>query len=101
VFSIFDVAVQHEFDLEPTLDNDYYPPWRRRIREILRVADNIAPSLLKAESGLFRMASPIGLQDRAQDLQLSSDERATLVNTRISTLRDIAKDTSDESVIAT
>jgi dCTP deaminase len=101
VFSIFDVAVQHEFDLEPTSDNDYYPPWRRRIREILRVADNIAPSLLKAESGLFRMASPIGLQDRAQDLQLSSDERATLVNTRISTLRDIAKDTSDESVIAT
>jgi dCTP deaminase len=47
------------------------------------------------------MASPIGLQERAQDLQLSSDERATLVNTRISTLRDIANETTDESVIAT
>jgi len=100
VFSIFDVAVQHEFDLEPTSDNDYYPPWRRRIREILRVADKIAPSLLQAGSGLFRMPSPMGLQERAQDLQLSSDGRASLVNTRISTLREIAKVSTDESVIA-
>jgi len=100
VFSIFDVAVQNEFDSEPTSRNNYYPPWRRRIREILRVADNVAPSLLNAQSTLFLMQSPGILQKRAKDLNLNSDSRANLVNSRITTLREIAAVTTDESVIA-
>jgi len=100
LFSVFDIAVQSDFDLEPTSRNNYYPPWRRRIREILRAVEKLSPKLLHVGPNLFRMDSPTILQKRAVDLNLNPSTRSELVNERIRTFREIAADTSDSAAIA-
>ena len=49
LFSTFELAFQYGFDEAPASRNNFYPPWRRRLREVLRV--------LGAEDGFFPIPS--------------------------------------------
>jgi dCTP deaminase len=99
LFSSFDIAVQSGFDLAPSERNEYYPPWRLRIREVLRIVDEVAKTLLSVKPDWFRMTAPMSLAERAKDLGLDRDSRSGLVNDRIKAVRDTATVTSDEKAI--
>lgn len=99
LFSTFDIAVQSGFDIPPSERNEYYPPWRRRIRHVLRIVDEIATDLLSIKPDLFRMAAPMSLAERAGRLGLDRENRARLVKDRISTIRTTASATDDELAI--
>lgn len=99
LFSTFDVAVQSGFDIAPSERNEYYPPWRKRIREVLRVVDEVTSRLLSVKPSLFLMPAPMSLAERAKDLELDRDVRASLVNDRIITIRTTAAAATDEKAI--
>lgn len=99
LFSTFDVAVQSGFDVAPSERNEYYPPWRTRIREVLRVVEELTSGLLSVKPELFRMTAPMSLAERAKALGLDRDSRAGLVNDRITMIRDTATATTDKGPI--
>ncbi|HXT64139.1 MAG TPA: dCTP deaminase [Pyrinomonadaceae bacterium] len=99
LFSTLEFAIQIGFDLPPTKRNNYYPPWRTRIREVLRAVDNLAPELLDVEPSFFRMDSPLVLKKTQGTLALSRDLRAKLVKERIETIREISASREDRDVI--
>jgi hypothetical protein len=39
IYASLDLAVQQGLDFEPSSHNSFYPPWRMRIREILKILD--------------------------------------------------------------
>lgn len=39
LFSAFEIAIQYNIDQKPHHKNSFYPPWRLRLREILRTID--------------------------------------------------------------
>jgi hypothetical protein len=53
LFSCYESAIQQGLDLEPSADNNYYPPWRMRLREILRVFDSHGVQLLPINDTIF------------------------------------------------
>jgi hypothetical protein len=53
LFSCYESAIQQGLDLEPSADNNYYPPWRMRLREILRVFDTHGVQLLPLNDTIF------------------------------------------------
>ncbi|HMG75835.1 MAG TPA: dCTP deaminase [Pyrinomonadaceae bacterium] len=99
LFSTLEFAIQTGFDLPPTRRNNYYPPWRTRIREVLRAVDNLAPELLQIEPSVFKMDFPLILKRIQGSLLLSSDSRARLVNDRVRTIREISQSNQDKTVI--
>ncbi|HWW61781.1 MAG TPA: dCTP deaminase [Thermoanaerobaculia bacterium] len=99
LFSTFEVAVQSGFDLSPSPRNEYYPPWRTRIREVLAVVDAIAGSILSPKPDLFLMNVPFALTDRAKVLGLDREARSRLVKERIQTIRDVASSSDDSAAV--
>lgn len=99
LFSTFDVAVQSGFDLAPSPRNNHYPPWRTRLREVLRVVEGVAPNTLIASSEMFRMGAPVALMEQAERLGIDGASRAARVNERIATIRDIAASGNDAAAI--
>jgi dCTP deaminase len=99
LFSTFEVAVQSGFDLSPSPRNEYYPPWRTRIREVLTVVDGIAGLILAPTPDLFLMDVPLALLERAAALGVNRDTRSRLVKERIQTIRDVAAGTDDTAAI--
>ena len=100
LFSTFEVALQSGFDLSPSERNEYYPPWRTRIREVLTVVDAEGGALLSAQPDLFRMPEPISLLERAKALGINRDSRSALINERVQTIRDTATSTSDRKAVS-
>jgi dCTP deaminase len=100
LFSTFEVALQSGFDLSPSGRNEYYPPWRTRIREVLKVVDGLSSTILNAKPDLFKMPEPLALAERAKALGINRDARSRLVNERVQTIRDVATDTSDNAAIS-
>lgn len=99
LFSTFDIAIQSGFDLRPSERNEYYPPWRTRIREVLGVVTAKTGRLLSVTTDLFRMAAPLSLSKRAESIGLTREARAKIVNDRLTTIREVAADRADEKVI--
>jgi dCTP deaminase len=95
LFSTLEIAVQSGFDLAPTRSNNYYPPWRTRIREILNVVDALAGDLLSVESAMFKIPVPFSLKGVGGALGLTSEKRADFVNERVQTIRALAAESSD------
>lgn len=100
LFSTFEVAVQSGFDLSPSPRNEYYPPWRTRIREVLTVVDAMGGSILSPTPDLFLMNVPFTLTERAKALGLDRDVRARLVKERIQTIRDVATNKDDSAAVS-
>ncbi len=53
LFSCYESAIQQGLDFEPSAENNYYPPWRMRIREILRVFDTHGIKLMPLDDSIF------------------------------------------------
>lgn len=97
LFSTLDIALQSGFDLPPRPTNNFYPPWRTRLREVLRVVDRTSGSMLSVERDLFKFDTPLALASRAKELGFDSIKRAQLVQERVSTLREISLSTADRA----
>lgn len=82
VFALAEVATTDIWDTLPSAQNDYYPPWRFRLRQILRLA--LADDLRTAVSALdggdpiasIRAASVKRLQDLEQIASAPTDLQA-------------------------
>jgi dCTP deaminase len=99
LFSTLEIAIQIGFDLPPSMRNNYYPPWRTRIREVYAVVESIAGPLLKVDAALFHMAWPVALASVSGKLRLSASMRADLVNERVQTIKEIVASDTDEAQI--
>ena len=40
IFACLELAIQQGIDIMPSENNSFYPPWRMRIREVLKIIDN-------------------------------------------------------------
>jgi dCTP deaminase len=99
LFSTLELAIQFGFDLKPSSGNEYYPPWRTRIREVFTVVSDIASSLLNVDATLFKMESPLALGEISSSLGLTADKRADLVNARVQAIKEIAASDDDKAQI--
>ncbi len=59
LFSTLEMAMQQGYDIPPSPKNNFYPPWRMRLREVLR-AVNAEGSFFPIEDTLFRWRSRTG-----------------------------------------
>jgi dCTP deaminase len=101
LFSSLEVAVQIGLDLPPSKRNNYYPPWRTRIREVFHVVEGLASDLLKVNATMFSSDSPVALEKVSSKLGLSSELRAELVNERVATVKEIVVSNADREQIDT
>jgi hypothetical protein len=53
LFASYEVARQFGFDFMPSSDTMYYPPWRMRLREILRFFNNRDAKVLPVNDSIF------------------------------------------------
>lgn len=79
LFSTLDLAIQTSLDVAPSADTDYYPPWRMRLRESLRLLDQEG-GWFPVSDGLFR----------------GDTERARRVNDRVRLVRSMVEADSDK-----
>lgn len=83
LFSILDLAIQASVDITPSADSDYYPPWRMRLRESVRLLDQ--------QGGWFPVPDSVFRGDV---------ERARRVNDRLQLIRSMIAVESDTAEIA-
>ena len=83
LFSTLDLAIQTSLDVAPSADTDYYPPWRMRLRENLRLLDE--------PGGWFPVADALFRGDA---------ERARRVNDRVLLVRSMVGIESDKAEIS-
>jgi dCTP deaminase len=100
LFSTFEIALQSGFDLNPSPQNEYYPPWRTRIREVLAVVDSVAAAILSPEPDLFLMPVPLTLTNRAEALGLDRQVRSRLIRERIQKIRDVSTGQDDSTAVS-
>ena len=53
LFSMFEIAIQTEMDRKPNESNNFYPPWRFRLREILKVIQTTNPPFFPLTKQFF------------------------------------------------
>lgn len=71
LFATLEMALQGGFDVTPTERNEYYPPWRRRLREVW--------SLLETTGGWFPLPETL----------FDEPSRVKLVNDRVREIADL------------
>lgn len=80
VFALADVATTDIWDSLPSPQNDFYPPWRFRLREILRLAlaDDLPAALVALDGDDPIAAIRAASVKRVQDLQQIASATADL-----------------------
>ena len=79
VFALAEVATTDIWDSLPSAQNDYYPPWRFRLRQVLRFAfaDDLQTAVIALDGGdpiaSIRVASVKRLQDLQQIASATTD----------------------------
>jgi dCTP deaminase len=53
VFSTYEMGASRGLDTPPSSSNQHYPPWRLRIRTVLRIVDSASPSFFPVHAGAF------------------------------------------------
>lgn len=87
LFSTLEMAMQQGFDIPPSPETSFYPPWRMRLREVLRVVGT------STDSGFFPIPDSIfGSADAA--------ERAERVNEKYRFVEDICREKGDSAAIS-
>lgn len=82
VFALAEVATTDIWDNLPSAQNDYYPPWRFRLREILRLAlaDGLRTAVIELDGGdpiaSIRAASVKRLEDLERIASVTTDLEA-------------------------
>jgi hypothetical protein len=89
VFALAEVAATDIWDALPSAQNDYYPPWRFRLREIVRVAsaDDLQASVIALDGGdpiaSIRVATVKYLQQLDKVASVTTDLQAIDADERL------------------
>jgi hypothetical protein len=87
LFSMFEFSIQYDLDMIPDNSNQFYPPWRARLRIILNTISEVMPSFNNFESTIFtdlnvknRLLQIKTIIDNKKDIQLLKDESNILIS---------------------
>src|SRR5436305_7492651 len=86
LFSTLEMAMQQGYDIPPSPETRFYPPWRMRLREVLRVVGAEECQFFPVSSSLFKS------KDAA--------ERGARVNERYSYIREVCGEKHDSNAIS-
>ena len=53
LFSTFDLAFQRGYDQAPSPNNNFYPPWRMRLREVVKAMESVHPGFFPFDAKIF------------------------------------------------
>jgi len=81
LFSTLEMAIQDDMDRPPDLTNNFYPPWRLRLREMLKVIQNSSQEFFPLQKNIFTVKT------------------ADSVNKRFEAIKNIVQDESDREKI--
>ncbi|MBI5409967.1 MAG: hypothetical protein HZA14_11425 [Nitrospirae bacterium] len=82
LFSALEIAIQYDIDCIPSSKNNYYPPWRLRLREILKI-------LLDSSEEFFPLPKSIFISEKIIES----------VNKRFALIKDITQKENDKEAI--
>jgi dCTP deaminase len=86
LFSTLEMAVQQDYDDPPSEKTNFYPPWRMRLREVLRIVESGEKSFFPIDASLFRSQDAL--------------ERAERVNGRYEMVQSLCQARSDVNRIS-
>jgi len=81
LFSTLEMAIQGNMDNKPDLTNNFYPPWRLRLREMLKVIQDSSQEFFPFPKGIF------------------PGETTDIINGRFEAIKKITQDESDREKI--
>src|SRR3990167_4120681 len=81
LFSTLEMAIQDNMDNKPDLTNNFYPPWRLRLREMLKVIQDSSQEFFPFPKGIF------------------PGETTDIINGRFEAIKKITQDESDREKI--
>lgn len=88
LFSMFEFSVHYDLDMIPDNSNQFYPPWRARLRIILNTISKFIHSFDNLESSIFtdinvknRLIQIKTIVDDKKDIDMLNDESNILINT--------------------
>lgn len=88
LFSMFEFSIQYDLDMLPNNSNQFYPPWRARLRIILNTISKFVPSFDNLESNIFtdmnvrnRLLQIKTIIDDEKDISILNNENNILINT--------------------
>lgn len=88
LFSMFEFSVHYDLDMIPNNSNQFYPPWRARLRIVLNTILNFIPSFDDLESNIFtdinvknRLFQIKRIIDDKKDIVILNDESNIFINT--------------------
>lgn len=81
LFSTLEMAIQDVMEHKPDSTNNFYPPWRLRLREMLRVIQNSSQEFFPFPKGVFLA------------------ETTDIINGRFEAIKKITQDESDRKEI--
>ena len=88
LFCMFEFSVHYDLDMIPDNSNQFYPPWRARLRIILNTISKFIHSFDNLESSIFtdinvknRLIQIKTIVDDKKDIDMLNDESNILINT--------------------
>jgi len=81
LFSALEIAIQHDMDCKPSPNYNFYPPWRLRLREILKLIQDSFREYMPLHVGIF------------------TEKTLESVNKRFELIREITQNESDKKAI--
>lgn len=103
LFSALEIAIQNEMDHEPTQDNEFYPPWRFRLREIQKVILDSSQQFIPLPEGSFAEKTIQSVNERYElikEITAKEDDKKIIRQDPITKIayREIEKDITDATI---
>ncbi|HVG10436.1 MAG TPA: dCTP deaminase [Thermoanaerobaculia bacterium] len=81
LFSTLEMAIQQEYDIPPSPETNFYPPWRMRLREVLYIVETGEKAFFPTNANLFQ--SP------------DASERALRINEKFESVQRLCEQKTD------
>lgn len=81
LFSALEIAIQHDMDSKPSPNYNFYPPWRLRLREILKLIQDSFREYIPLQGDIF------------------TEKTIESVNKRFELIKEITQNESDKKTI--
>ncbi len=78
LFSLFEIAIQNDFDHMPSDENNYYPPWRYRLREVRDILSSGGQRFLPLGKEHFQKLLVEEVNSRYRLIQEIVDQRSDI-----------------------
>lgn len=82
IFSALEIAIQDSLDALPAFENNFYPPWRLRLREILKVIEDPSQEFIPLPKSIFTL-----------------DQVIEHVESQFKIIKEITKNKNDQDLI--